>query len=611
MSESLERKETDAGDLVIFDDRTPRLFMLATVIWGLVGMLVGLVIALQLFIPALNFDTPWLTFGRLRPLHTNAVIFAFCGNAIFAGIYHSSQRLLKARMFSDALSSIHFWGWQLIIVLAAITLPLGFNSTKEYAELEWPIDLAITGVWVAFAINFFMTVKNRREKILYVSIWFYMATIITIALLHIVNNLEIPYAPLNSFGIYSGAHDALIQWWYGHNAVAFFLTTPFLGLAYYYIPKVAGKPVYSYRLSIVHFWSLIFVYIWAGPHHLQYSALPEWLQSLGMVFSVMLIAPSWGGAINFVLTLRQAWDRVRSEPVLKFFAAGTTFYMMSTFEGPLLSIKSVNGLAHATDWVVGHVHSGALGWNGLIVFGMLYWAVPKLCQTELAFKKWVNPHFWIATIGILLYIVSMWISGITQGVMAAQMEPSGLLAHPNYIELVTTIIPLHAIRALGGVLYLVGMALCLINILVTMIRAGKPERVSIRARPLPLAPLDRREGWARFVESFSRVMTPMVVVAVSIGGVLEIVPMFLVEQKESPSGAIQPYTPLEILGRNIYMREGCNNCHTQMVRPIVHETQRYGPYSQAEEYIYDHPHLWGSKRTGPDLWRVGQKYGEL
>jgi cytochrome c oxidase cbb3-type subunit I/II len=296
---------------------------------------------------------------------------------------------------------------------------------------------------------------------------------------------------------------------------------------------------------------------------------------------------------------------------LKFFAAGTTFYMMSTFEGPLLSIKSVNGLAHATDWVIGHVHSGALGWNGLIVFGMLYWAVPKLCQTELAFKKWVNLHFWIATFGILLYIVSMWISGITQGVMAAQMEPSGLLAHPNYIELVTTIIPLHVIRALGGSLYLVGMAMCLVNIAVTMLRAGKPADVVIRAKPLPLAPLDRSGGWARFVESFSRVMTPMVVVAVSIGGVLEIVPMFLVEQKDSPSGAIQPYTPLEILGRNIYMREGCNNCHTQMVRPIVHETQRYGPYSQAEEYIYDHPHLWGSKRTGPDLWRVGQKYGEM
>jgi cytochrome c oxidase cbb3-type subunit I/II len=303
MAEYLDRREVGAGDVVTFDDRTPRLFMLATVIWGLVGMLVGLVIALQLFIPALNFDTPWLTFGRLRPLHTNAVIFAFCGNAIFAGIYHSSQRLLKTRMFSDALSAVHFWGWQLIIVLAAITLPLGFNSTKEYAELEWPIDLAITAVWVAFAINFFMTVKIRREKILYVSIWFYMATIITIALLHVVNNLEVPYGPLNSFGIYSGAHDALIQWWYGHNAVAFFLTTPFLGLAYYFIPKVAGKPIYSYRLSIVHFWSLIFVYIWAGPHHLQYSALPEWLQSLGMVFSVMLIAPSWGGGNQFRLDL--------------------------------------------------------------------------------------------------------------------------------------------------------------------------------------------------------------------------------------------------------------------------------------------------------------------
>ncbi len=598
-------------DQVVFDDSTPRMFMLATAVWGAVGMLVGLVIALQLFWPFMNFDTPWLTFGRLRPLHTNAVIFAFCGNAIFAGIYHSSQRLLKTRMFSDALSKIHFWGWQLIIVMAAITLPLGFNGTKEYAELEWPIDLAITAVWVVFAVNYFMTVAKRREKILYVSIWFYMATILTIAMLHIVNNLEIPYGPLNSYSIYSGTQDALIQWWYGHNAVAFFLTTPFLGLAYYYIPKVAQKPIYSYKLSIVHFWSLIFIYIWAGPHHLQYSTLPEWLQSLGMVFSVMLVAPSWGGAINFVLTMRQAWDKVRSEPILKFFAAGTTFYMMSTFEGPLLSIKTVNGLAHNTDWVVGHVHSGALGWNGLLVFGMLYWAVPKLYQTELAFKKWVNPHFWIATIGILIYIVSMWISGVTHGVMRSQMEPSGLLAHPNFIELVTSVIPLHMIRAFGGGLYLVGMIMCLINIAVTAWRAPKPKDVVIQAKPLPLTPLENKEGWARFVESFSRVMVPLTIVAVSIGGVLEIVPMFLVDQKQGHIASVKPYSPLELEGRDIYMREGCNNCHTQMVRPLVYETQRYGEYSRSGEYVYDHPHLWGSKRTGPDLWRVGGKYGDV
>lgn len=601
------------GNQITFDDKIPRWFMIATIFWGVVGMFVGVIVAIQLFWPPLNFEVPWLTFGRLRPLHTNAVIFAFCGNAIFAGIYHSSQRLLKARMFSDTLSKIHFWGWQLIIVLAAITLPLGFITSKEYAELEWPVDLAITAVWVVFSINFFGTVAKRRERILYVSIWFYMATIITIAMLHIVNSLAIPYSPMQSYSIYSGVQDALIQWWYGHNAVAFFLTTPFLGLAYYYIPKACGKPIYSYKLSIIHFWSLIFIYIWAGPHHLQYSALPDWLQSLGMVFSVMLVAPSWGGAINFILTLRMAWDKVRKDPILKFFGAGTTFYMMATLEGPLLSIKSVNALAHATDWVVGHVHSGALGWNGFIVFGMLYYAVPKLYNREIAFKSWVNIHFWLGTIGILLYIVSMWISGITQGLMLQQMDTSGILAHPNYIEIVTSILPLHMIRAAGGLLYLAGVIMCFINIIRTIQLSSTPSVTTIKAEPISAQKLKTPKGMAEIVESFSKVMIPLTIVAVVIGGVLEIVPMFLVEQKSVglDDAKILPYTPLEIEGRDIYIREGCNNCHTQMVRPLIHETQRYGKLSKANEYKYDHPHLWGSKRTGPDLWRVGQKYGHL
>ncbi len=599
------------AEMFEYDDGVVRGFVYATIIWGLVGMLAGLFIALQLFLPVLNFELPWLTFGRLRPLHTNAVIFAFCGNAIFAGIYDSSQRLLKTRMWSDTLSKIHLWGWQLIIVCAALTLPLGFTQSKEYAELEWPIDILITLVWVVFAINFFMTIKIRRERILYVSIWFYIATIITIAMLHIINNLVVPWSPLQSYSIYAGVQDALVQWWYGHNAVAFFLTTPFLGLAYYYIPKATGTPIYSYRLSIVHFWSLIFIYIWAGPHHLQYSALPEWLQSLGMVFSVMLLAPSWGGAINFVLTLRMAWDKVKTEPLLKFFGAATTFYMMATFEGPLLSIKSINALSHNTDWTVGHVHSGALGWNGFLTFGMIYFLVPRLFGTKLFSKRLAEYHFWIATLGILVYIVSMWISGITQGVMAASINESGFLKYPSYIELVTTIIPLHAIRAIGGLLYVTGLVLLIINVVMTIKRSRGPVVTTAKALPLSRIRLADAKDINTKVEGFAQVMVPLVAVAVAIGGLVEIVPLLAVDGKGDPEIKVNPYSPLELTGRDIYIREGCNNCHTQMVRPLVHESLRYGEVSKAGEYIYDHPHLWGSKRTGPDLFRVGGKYNHV
>lgn len=414
-----------------YDDDIVKLFSLATILWGGIAFLVGVIAALQLANWHMNFGLSWLTFGRLRPLHTNAAIFAFGGNAIFAGIYYSTQRLCKARMFNDTLSKIHFWGWQLIILSAALTLPLGLSQSKEYAELEWPIDIAITLVWVIFAINFFGTLARRREKHMYVAIWFYIATIITVAVLHVVNSIEIPVSLFQSYPVYAGVQDALVQWWYGHNAVAFFLTTPFLGLMYYFLPKAANRPVYSYRLSIVHFWSLVFIYIWAGPHHLLYTALPNWAQTLGMVFSVMLWAPSWGGMINGLLTLRGCWDKVRTEPVLKFMATAITFYGMATFEGPLLSIKSVSAIGHYTDWIIAHVHGGTLGWNGFLTFSMLYYLVPKLYKTELYSKRLANLHFWVGTVGIILYLISMWTSGITQSLMLRAIDGSGRLVYPD------------------------------------------------------------------------------------------------------------------------------------------------------------------------------------
>src|SRR6186713_3596169 len=398
-----------------YDNRIVRAFAIATVIWGIVGFSAGLLIACQLFWPDLNFSTQYITFGRIRPLHTNAVIFAFVGNAMFMGIYYSLQRLCKARMFSDKLSWINFWGWQAIIVGAAITLPLGLTTSKEYAELEWPIDIAITLVWVVFTVNLLGTIVKRREKHMYVAIWFYIATALTVAVLHIINSMAVPVSAFKSYSIYAGVQDALVQWWYGHNAVAFFLTTPYLGLMYYFLPKAAGRPVFSYRLSIIHFWALIFIYIWAGPHHLHYTALPEWASTLGMLFSLMLWMPSWGGMINGLLTLRGAWHKVATDPVLKFFVVGVTFYGMATFEGPLLSIKSVNALSHYTDWTIAHVHSGALGWNGFMAAGMFYWLAPRLWKRPLHSTSAANMHFWLGTVGILIYMVSMYVSGVTQG----------------------------------------------------------------------------------------------------------------------------------------------------------------------------------------------------
>ncbi|MEN9415324.1 MAG: cytochrome-c oxidase, cbb3-type subunit, partial [Bacteroidota bacterium] len=438
-----------------YDNKIVRSFGIASFVFGVVGMLVGLIIALQLIYPSLNFG-PWLTFGRLRPLHTNAVIFAFVGNGIFMGVYYSLQRLLKTRMWSDTLSWIHFWGWQIVILLAAVTLPLGLTTSGEYSELIWPLDILITLVWVVFGVNMFGTILTRRENHLYVAIWFYIATWVTVAVLHIVRSLELPVTLTQSYPIFSGVQEALVQWWYGHNAVAFFLTTPYLGMMYYFLPKAANRPVYSYKLSIIHFWALIFIYIWAGPHHLLYTSLPNWAQSLGVVFSFTLIFPSWGGMINGLLTLRGAWDKVREDVILKFMVVAVTAYGMSTFEGPMLSIKSVTALSHYTDWTIAHVHSGALGWNGFMTFGMIYWLLPRLYQTKLWSTKLAEWHFWIGTIAILLYIIPIYAAGITQGLMWRAQKPNGDLVYA-FLETVQEIVPFWWVRVGAGTLYVVGL----------------------------------------------------------------------------------------------------------------------------------------------------------
>lgn len=596
-----------------YDDAIVKNFVIATVGWALVAFLLGVFIATQLADWRFNFGISWLTFGRLRPLHTNAAIFAFAGNAIFAGIYHSSQRLLRTRMFSDTLSKIHFWGWQAIIVAAAITLPLGFSEGKEYAELAWPIDIAIAAVWVVFAANFFLTLNIRKEQHIYVAIWFYIATIITVAVLHIVNSIGVPVGILQSYPVYAGVHDALIQWWYGHNAVAFFLTTPFLGLMYYYVPKAADRPVYSYRLSIVHFWSLVFIYIWAGPHHLLNTALPNWAQTLGMVFSVMLLAPSWGGMINGLLTLRGVWHKVRTDPILKFFVAALTFYGMATFEGPLLSIKSVNSLAHYTDWIIGHVHSGALGWNGFLTFGMLYYMVPKLWNTKLYSERLANAHFWLGTLGIILYITSMWVAGITQGLMWRAVDMQGKLLYPDFVETVVKIVPLYYVRIFGGLFFLVGFLFMMFNLWKTIRLAPKTvdnERVPERGTRIPLREVIRKPDH-RALEGLPSIFTALVVVAVLVASIISIVPSLLAPTYAVAPVTIRPYSPLELFGRDIYVREGCYNCHSQMVRTLPSEVLRYGEASKMDESQYDRPFQWGSKRTGPDLARVGKKYPNL
>jgi cytochrome c oxidase cbb3-type subunit I/II len=656
-----------------FNDKVVRQFLLATIFWGIVGMLVGVLVASQLNFFQLNFKTAWLTFGRLRPLHTNAVIFAFVGNMMFAGIYYSTQRLVKARLASDFLSQLHFWGWQAIIVAAAITLPLGLTRGKEYAELIWPINIAVAFIWVVFGVNFFWTLAKRREPSLYVAIWFYIATIITVALLYIVNHLSLPTSLTHSYPIFGGVQDALVQWWYGHNAVAFFLTTPILGIMYYFVPKAAERPVYSYRLSVVHFWSLVFLYIWAGPHHLLNTSLPDWLQTLGMTFSLMLWAPSWGGMLNGLLTLRGAWHKLRTDPVLKFMAAAITFYGMATFEGPLLSIKSVNALAHYTDWIIGHVHAGALGWNGFMAAGMIYWLLPRLWSKPLHSTALANLHFWLGTVGILLYVAAMWTSGITQGVMLNGTAENGtVLAYPNFLDTLNTIRPMMLMRVIGGGLYLTGFLLLAYNVWQTVRGAqavngtvevfedesadahapsgnigvlgtvlNPPVLFSVLgvgfacvwmfgANALSITGLvgtmlctvlayahweSRGKAWASWYDRLLVNTAPFTVltfIAVVAGGAIQIIPTVIAHRAANIEDRKQiPYTPLELAGRDIYVREGCYTCHSQMIRTLVPDVLRYGDYSRLGESIYDHPYQWGSKRNGPDLARVGGKYPNI
>ncbi|WP_221029223.1 cytochrome-c oxidase, cbb3-type subunit I [Actomonas aquatica] len=652
-----------------YNDKIVRQFMIASVIWGAVGMLVGVLIASQLNFFQLNFSTSFLTFGRLRPLHTNAVIFALVGNMMFAGIYYSTQRLVKARLASDFLSRLHFWGWQAIIASAAVTLPLGLTRGKEYAELIWPINIAVALIWVVFAINFFWTLARRNEPSLYVAIWFYIATIITVAMLYIVNHLSWPTSWTHSYGVFAGVQDGLVQWWYGHNAVAFFLTTPILGIMYYFLPKAAGRPVYSYRLSVIHFWSLVFVYIWAGPHHLLNTALPNWLQMLGMTFSLMLWAPSWGGMLNGLFTLRGAWNKLRTDPVIKFFAAGVTFYGMSTFEGPLLSIKSVNALGHYSDWIIGHVHAGALGWNGFMAAGMFYFLAPKLWSKKLHSESLANLHFWLGLTGILLYVAAMWTSGITQGLMLNSTTEGGtLLTYPNFLDTLNTIRPLMLLRVVGGFLYLTGWFIMAYNLWRTIAGSQavngtvnvvvEDDAHAHEARPLgavvtflnppvifsglgtvfacvwmfggPVLQIvgifgtaasvimawihfeSKGKRWAVWYDRLlvsAAPFTVLTLIAVAIGGLVQIIPGIVAHQAANVEDRLQKvYTPLELAGRDIYVSEGCYNCHSQMIRTLVPDVLRYGDYSRLGESIYDRPYQWGSRRTGPDLARVGSKY---
>ncbi|MBP7949583.1 MAG: cytochrome-c oxidase, cbb3-type subunit I [Verrucomicrobiales bacterium] len=654
---------------IAYDDRTVRRFFNATLFWGAVGMLVGVFIALQLNFHQLNLGE-WLTFGRLRPLHTNAVVFAFVGNMMFAGIYYSTQRLCKARMASDLLSSIHFWGWQFIIVCAAVTLPLGLTRGKEYAELIWPINIMVAVVWLVFAANFFLTLKRRHEPSLYVALWFYIATIITVTMLYVVNHLQIPTSLTHSYPIFAGVQDALVQWWYGHNAVAFFLTTPILGIMYYFLPKAAGRPVYSYQLSIVHFWSLVFLYIWAGPHHLLNTSLPFWLQSLGMLFSLMLWAPSWGGMLNGLLTLRGAWDKLRTDPVIKFFVAGVTFYGMATFEGPLLSIRAVNAVSHYTDWTIGHVHCGALGWNGFMAAGMLYWMVPRLWKTRLRSEGLANMHFWISLTGILIYVAAMWIAGITQELSLSEITAQGTLKN-EFLKTLQDIHILYLFRAIGGAMYLAGWLLLIINVILSVkgreVQDGSVEVVVDKNNPemermnpvggiisepvifclvglfgFCLWFLMRDQGlWAyaglvlglvttwRGVVLFKKNMigwntwhekllhnwapfSILVFVAAAVGGAVQIIPNVLQSRPKYVTDHLQKlYTPLELAGRDLYVNEGCYNCHSQMIRTLKPDILRYGEASRLGESIYDHPYQWGSKRSGPDLAREGGKRDNL
>ncbi len=595
-------------DKFSYDNRLPKLFAIACLFWGIVGMLIGVIIAFQLAFPSLNFNLPYTTFGRMRPVHTNALIFAFVGNGIFTAVYYALPRLLKTPMWSNALGKIHFWGWQLIIVLAAVTLLAGYTTGKEYAELEWPIDILITLVWIAFGINMMATIYTRRERHLYVAIWFFIASWVTVAMLHIVNSMELPISLLKSYSWYAGVQDALVQWWYGHNAVAFFLTTPYLGLMYYFLPKAAERPIYSYRLSIIHFWSLIFIYIWAGPHHLLYTALPNWAQSLGTVFSVMLILPSWGGMLNGLFTLRGAWDKVREDPVLKFFVVAVTCYGMATFEGPMLSLKNVNAISHYSDWTIAHVHIGALGWNGFLTFGMMYWLIPKLFDTKLYSTKLASWHFWIGTLGIILYAIPMYWSAFRSYFMMKAFTPEGQLEY-QFMNIIDSVIPFYIMRAVGGTIFLIGVFIMVYNLVKTAKQGQFIRSEYAEAYPLQkIYTAGAATHWHSFIERKPTLLFTLSLVVVAIGGIIELIPTFLIKSNVPTISSVKPYTPLELHGRDIYIKEGCYNCHSQMIRPFRYEVVRYGEYSKAGEFVYDHPFQWGSKRTGPDLARIGGKY---
>ena len=589
-----------------YDNKIVKYFIIATLIWGAVALLVGLLIALQLAFPAFNLGLEYTTYGRTRPLHTNAVIFAFIGNAMFAGMYYSLQRVLKARLFNDVLSKVHFWGWQIIIVLAALTLLGGFTTGKEYAELEWPIDILIALIWVTFGANMIGTILKRRVKHIYASVWWYLASFLGIAVLHIVNSVELPVTLLKSYPVYAGAQDAVVQWWYGHNAVAFFLTTPWLGLMYYYLPKASNRPIYSYQLSIVHFWTLIFLYMWSGPHHLLYQALPDWVQALGVTFSIMLIAPSWGGMINGLLTLRGAWDKVRDQAELKFMVVALTAYGMATFEGPMMSLKSVNAISHFTDWTIAHTHIAGMGWNGGMIFGMLYWLVPKLFRTPLYSKKLANTHFWLATLGILMFAIPLYWAGITQWLMLREYNANGLLTYPNFLETTTQILPMYHFRIVGGLLFFSGFLLFFYNMFKTIATGNLIDNEAAEAPALTDSSARKAgETLHRLIERKGVVLSVLVLIALAIGGAVEIIPMLKIESNIPKIAAVTPYTPLELAGRDIYVANGCYNCHSQQIRPLRWETDRYGEYSKIGEFVYDHPFQWGSRRTGPDLARAG------
>ncbi|MEC3875175.1 cytochrome-c oxidase, cbb3-type subunit I [Chryseobacterium salviniae] len=620
-----------------YDNSIVRAFLYATVVFGIIGFLFGLTAALMLFYPELPeflFGTDDTTikslgggidglintngafgFGRIRMLHTTTVIFAFVMNVVYVGVYYSLQRLLKTRMYSDTLSWIHFWTWQIMILVTYVTFFMGINTSKEYAEHEWPIDILITISWLIFGANMFLTIAKRRVRHLYVAIWFYIGTWIAVAMLHIFNNLEVPlsFTGWKSYSAYAGVKDAIVQWWYGHNAVAFVLTTPVLGLMYYFLPKAADRPVFSYKLSIIHFWSLIFVYIWAGPHHLQYTALPAWAQAVGTGFSIMLIAPSWGGMLNGLLTLRGAWDKVRENPILKFFVVAVTCYGMATFEGPLLATKNINKIGHFTDWVIGHVHLGALGWNGFMAFGVIYYLIPILWRTKLYSTRLANWHFWLGTLGIIFYAVPMYISGFTQGLMWKQFNPDGTLVWKNWLDTVTAVIPYFKMRFFGGFLYLSGAVLMVVNLIATVRKGSFQKDVPAEAPALANISGKRKEGEGThlWLERTPVLMGILSLLTISIGSMVEIIPTLSLKKSVPTISAVKPYSPLELEGRDIYIREGCNACHSQMVRPFRDEIVRFngknGQYSKAGEFVYDRPFLWGSKRTGPDLHREGGK----